>query len=190
MHPSEDPQLRPVEGRKFPESLLRIIGAILFGLFVLLPLGILLVLAWWNGWSFGNRTISAYGAFIGALSLAAGLLTVVLVKKLFRRETYVIGKEYFQVATGNEKVTVQIPYLNISKIGLIRNQQGADFVRDFIGLNLVDVEDSTTLCPEAETSLNLHGWHYRIQKGLRHVPLEQLYELIVKQMPPDFQAKN
>jgi hypothetical protein len=180
-------QLRPVDGRKFPESLLSILGLLLLNVFVLGPLGCGLVLAWWYGWSFADRQISWYGAIIGLALFGCFLLTPLLILKMFRRETLIVGKECFQVVVGADKVTQQIPYANIAKIRMLTNHQGADFVRDFIGIALVDTEDPATLCPAAETVMKLHGWHSRIQTGLRPVPLEQLYELIRKELPADVQ---
>ena len=181
-------QIRPVDGRKFPESLVHLLGFLLLNVFVLGPLGCGLVLAWWNGWSLGSLQISWYGAIIGLMLFGCFLLTPVFIVKIFRRETLVVGKECFQVVVGADKVTQQIPYANIAKIRLLRNQESADFVKDFIGIVLVDPEDEETLCPAAETVMKLHGWHSRIQTGFRPVPLEQLYDLIRKELPADVQT--
>ena len=181
-------QIQPVNGRKFPESLLSLFGLLLLNVFVVGPLGCGLVLAWWKEWSFAGHQISWYGAIIGVVLFGFFLLTPLIIVKMFRRETLVVGKECFQVIVGADKVTQQIPYSNIAKIRLLRNHQGADFVRDFIGIVFADPEDPATLCPAAETVMKLHGWHCRIQTGLRPVPLEQLYELIRKELPANVQS--
>ena len=38
--------------------------------------------------------------------------------------------------------------------------------------------------------MELHGWHYRITKGARAMPLAQLYDLIRQRLPPDSPAKG
>jgi hypothetical protein len=183
MNATEGKQFQPVEGREFPESVLSIIGMVLLGTFVIAPLGVVLVLAWWHEWSFANRQISWYGALIGMLLVGLGLLSPLLLVRIFRREVMIVGKEAFQVVVAG-KVTQQIPYRNIAGIRLFRDHESADFVRDFIGIDLANLDDMATLYPAAETIKQLHGWHCRIEKGFRSVPLEQLYELIMKQMPP------
>ena len=87
---------------------------------------------------------------------------------------------------GEDKVIDQFPYRNIARIEVVRNHEGRDFARDFIGIILVNPNDADTLCPAAETIMKLHGWHYRITKGARAMPLEQLHDLIRKRLPPDF----
>jgi hypothetical protein len=178
--------LQPVEGRKFPESLLIIAGEVLLGIFVLGPLGVILVLAWWYEWPLGTQRIALPGAMIGAVLAVLGLLSPLLLAKIFRRETIIVGKDCFQVVLGADKVTRQIPYRNIAQIRLIRSHERTDSASNFIGIVLANIEDLSTLCAQAETNMKAHGWHYRLQTGHRAVPLEQLYELIVKRMPPDF----
>jgi len=177
-------QFRPVEGRVFPESFLLLAGEVLLGTFVLGPLGVLLMLAWWNEWSLADRRISLAGALLGALLAGVGFLSLLLLGKVYRRESLIIGKDYFQVVVGADKVTQQIPYRNIAKLSLMRGHENPNLIRGFIGIDLANTKDSETWCPAAETSMKLHGWHCRIEPGLRPVPLEQLYELIMIQMPP------
>ena len=182
MNPKEAELLRPVEGRQFTESLVIIACTILAGVFVLIPIGVALMLAWWNQWSFAGRVISWYGALIGLVAAGLGLLSPALLVKFFHREKFIIGKDYFQVVNG-AKVTTQIPYSNIAKISTVRNYEGQDLVRDFVGIVLANPEDAATLCPQADTIMKLHGWHHRIDVGLHSVPLDQLNELISQQIP-------
>jgi hypothetical protein len=175
-------RFRPVEGPAFAESRLLVAAQVLLGVFVLGPIGVFLLLAWWNGWSLANQQVSTKGAVVGAVLLCVGFCMALLVAKLFRRENFIIGRECLQVVVGAEKVTQQIPYRNIAKIKLLRGPD-AGAGSAFIGILLANTGDATTLCPTAEATMKQHGWHCRITASLRSVPLEQLYDLILKQMP-------
>ena len=158
------------------------IGWALLALFAFAPLGSIMVWAWWAGWTFADRQVAWYGGLLGAVIAVLGLIGgPASLIGMFRRESLILGKKCLQLVIGREKVTAQIPYANMTRIELIRNKEGA-FAVDFIGIVLADTNDAATLCPEAEPNMQSAGWHYKIPKGFRPMPLEQLYELILKQM--------
>ncbi len=182
MDAPNDGSFQTVDGRVIRDSVLILITWGVLALFVLAPLGSIVTGAWWNGWTFGNRQISWYGALLGAILAVIGILggPAILIR-IFRRESLIVGKNCLQSVVGGERVTVQIPYANIAKIELVRDQGGAH-AENFIGVMLADTQDAATLCPAAEATMRALGWHHKIPKGFRPMPLEQLYELIVQQM--------
>jgi len=65
---------------------------------------------------------------------------------------------------------------------LIKNHEGRDLVKNFIGIVLADVEDPETLCPTPKKIMELHGWHYRLTDDMWRMPLEQIYDRIQKRL--------
>lgn len=172
-----------VDGRIIRDSLTIMLGTTLLCLFVAAPLGSFVAWSWWQKWTLGDRWVSWYGVLIWAIFAVLGILGgLASLVRMLRRESFVLGERCLQSVIGGKKVTVQIPYSNIAKIELIRNREGW-LAEDFIGIVLADMKDTATLCPAAEANLQSAGWHHKIPKGFRPMPLEQLYELIRKQIP-------
>lgn len=179
----ENAQFQPVDGRIIRDSLIIMLGTTVACLFVAAPLGSFVAWSWWQKWALGDRWASWYGVLIWAIFAVLGILGgFASLVCMFRRERLVLGEECLQSVIGGKRVAVQIPYSNIAKIELIRNREGW-FAEDFIGIVLADIKDTSTLCPAAEANVQSVGWRHKIPKGFRPMPLEQLYELIRKQIP-------
>jgi hypothetical protein len=69
-------------------------------------------------------------------------------------------------------VLAQIPYRNIAKVELVR-ENGSD---KFIGIDLADLNDPETFCPNADISKKYADWHYRVTTPTRAMPLERILE--------------
>jgi hypothetical protein len=152
-----------------------------------IPVGGALVRAWWTELDIGDRSISWYGALLGALGFGGGIVCFLgspLV--FFIREHIVFGKEFLQITNGKGTVTHQFPYRNIASVQVLRNQtqEGNNFVRDYIAIELVDPEDAQTRCPPWETNKKSFGCHYRILDGTWTDPLEKMCDRIAKRLPP------
>ena len=93
-----------------------------------------------------------------------------------------MARDRFQTVVGQEKVVEQIPFKNIARMELIKNPEGRDFVKNFIGIVLANVEDPETLCPTPEKIMELHGWHYRLTDDMWRMPLEQIYDRLQKRL--------
>jgi hypothetical protein len=177
--------LQPIEGKIIRDSLLKLLGWILFGLVILIPAGGGLVWAWWTEASFAGHKITWYGAILGAVGFLVGILIVpVGVFSVFRRSRLILGEDCFQYVVGNRKVTAQIPYKNIARMELIQNQGGDSLVTDFIGIDLHDVNDPKTFCPTSETAKGSWGWHYRLTDAPWVMPLAQIHDRLRKRLPP------
>lgn len=182
----EGQRFQLVEGETIRDSLLKMLGFVLLGVFVLAPLGGGMVYAWWNNLTLGDRGISWYGALFGAVMLLIGILMpLVFLLTILNRRRLIFGKSCLQLVTGSEKVTEQFPYVNIAKAELFRNHESKDFITDFIGIELRDAHNPDTLCPASDKSMDLHGWHYRLTDESWNLPLEQIYEKMKKRMVPN-----
>ena len=167
-------QIQPVEGEIVRDSPLKTLALCLLAIFVLAPIGAGLVWAWWTGASLLKWQVTWYGALIGAVLVAGGLLAVPVSFLCFiRRNRLIIGKTCLQVVRV-EKVTIQIPYKNITRIGLGQ----ADVIGKYVGIDLRDPNDAETLCPGAATRKDGFGWHYTLSDESWTVPLTHIHDLI------------
>ena len=172
-------QLRPVEGRIVRDSPLKTLTLCLLAIFVLAPLGVGLVWAWWMDVSLLSMRVSWYGVFIGVVLVLGGICAVpASVLCFFRRSQLIFGKDRLQMVRG-EKVAVQIPYQNIAQVAL----DEVEVVGKYIGIDLRDLNESQTLCPDAEATKNSLGWHYALRDESWTMPLIQIRDQIVKRLP-------
>ena len=112
-------ELQPVQGEVIPVSAKKAIW--LIGLAVVfIPVGVGLAWLWVSDTTIPliNRQVTWWGAFIGAVGAAAGILLppIVLWQWLVRKERLVIGTEYLQVVvskSGTDVVKRQIALKNI-----------------------------------------------------------------------------
>ena len=147
----------PVEGKVIHDSLLRILGTILF-MIVLIPVGAALVWAWWTGASLLGRGISGFGASLGALVFLIGVVMVpLMILGMFRRSRLVFGSECFQLVNGEKAVRFQVPYSNIARMQLVNESHGK-----FIGIDLHDPQDPKTLVDGPEAVKKASGWHFKL----------------------------
>jgi hypothetical protein len=170
---------QPVEGETIQDSPLKTLSLCLLAIFVLAPVGGGVVWAWWTGYSFLDRQIAWYGAFLGAVFVLGGIMAVpVSVLCFFRRNQLILGKECLQIVRGGT-VTIQIPYQNIARIEMAE----AEVYGKFIGIDLREPKESGTVCPGAEATKNGFGWHYALSDESWTVPLGTIHERIVKRLP-------
>lgn len=168
-----------IEGEIVRDSPLKTLGLCLMAIFLLAPLGVGLVWAWWTGFSFLDRQVSWYGAVIGAVLVLGGILAVpVAVLCFFRRNQLILGEQYLQLVRG-ENVTIQIPYRNVAQIEL----DEAEVKGKYIGIDLFDLNESGTLCPGAEITKKGFGWHYTLTDESWTVPLNEIHERIRNRLP-------
>src|SRR5215831_18482952 len=157
MSASQDRTFEPVEGEVIHDSLLKILGTILFMIF-LIPLGGSLVWAWWTGAVLLDRRISWYGALLGAIGFLAGIVLVpFMIIGMFRRSRLIFGSECLQFVNGEKTVRFQVPYANIARMQLVTEQNGK-----FIGIDLHDTRDPKTLVDNPEAVKKASGWHYKL----------------------------
>jgi hypothetical protein len=167
--------LEPVAGEEVEDSILAILKLILFML-VLLPVGGFLVCAWWTELDIVGRRINMAGGILGAIGfLSSVVLVPLLALSLFFKNRLIIGADRLQQVHGKGRVSLQIPYANISKIELV-NKPGED---PFIGIDLKDVDDPETYCRGFATVKKLEGWHYRYGNTTAKLPVQQVYDHVL-----------
>jgi hypothetical protein len=100
---------------------------------------------------------------------------------LFRRGRLILGADRLQYVVGRRQVVVQIPFHNIAKVELV---QGARKEK-YIGIDLADLEDPDTWCPNAEffKKWKVLSWHYQISASSFAMPLDQIFERLRKSAP-------
>jgi hypothetical protein len=179
MSDNREMQFRPVEGRIVRDSPLKTLALCLLAIFVLAPVGVGLVWAWWMDVSFGAIHVSWYGVFIGVVLVLGGICAVpASVLCVIRRSHLILGKDCLQLVRG-EKVAVQIPYENIAQVRLAE----VEVLGKCIGIDLHDLDESQTLCPDAAATKNSLGWHYALRDESWTMPLVQIRDQIVKRLP-------
>jgi len=129
-----------------------------------------------------NYLISTGGALLGLFAFILGVAGAPLcLYGVFRRTSLIFGQNCLQQVVGKTRVYSQIPFKNIAKIELVRKGENAGLETDFIGIDLLDVNDPATLCPAFESVKRTFGWHCKLTHTSA-VPLEKIYDRLQKRL--------
>lgn len=185
MAANQEIQLPLAEGEIVRDSPLQTLGLCLLAIFVFAPLGVGMMWAWWTEFSFLDRQIAWYGAFLGAVFLLGGIIAVPLAFLcFFRRNQLIFGKDCLQLVR-HEIVTIQIPYKNIARLGM----DESEVTGQYVGIDLSNPSEAGTLCPGAAVTKNGFGWHYTLSDESWTMSLSQIHDQIKKRVPSNQSGK-
>lgn len=170
MNQAQNRDFRPIEGEIIGQSVLKLVGLFVFSLLAL-PAGIWAVWVWWTGATLLGYSLNWWGAALGAVFVLIGLFGMpTFLLSIFRRQCLILGEDRLQLATEKGSVFTQIPYRNIARMELIREDTGK-----YIGIDLHDTEDADTLNKDAGTTKKWSGWHYKLGDDSWTMPIEEIH---------------
>jgi hypothetical protein len=145
-------EVQPVSGEYILVSAKKSIGLIAFVLAVM-PVGLVLMWLWGSNTTipFINKQVTWWGALIGLVLAAAGILVppLVLWRWLVRKERLVFGAEYLQIVVskgGQDVVKTQIAFKNIESATI---QKHLD--QTVVAIQLRDVDATDLVAASGDT---------------------------------------
>jgi hypothetical protein len=166
----------PVKGQIIGVSPLAMIGMmVVCTVIFLVCLGLLVLWLFDQTFGIGALIVSLLGLLFGSAGVAGGLW------RLGIKERLIFGKDCFQIVQrvrGEDEVTTQIPYANMSTIQVSRGNQGT-----YIGIDLADLEEANTYQKDDNFSTikNVRGFHCVIDPGYTEA-LETIYGMLASRL--------
>jgi hypothetical protein len=160
---------KPVEGYRIGWSFKSKAVGLLGGL-LMLPVGSAVVWAWCTGLTIAGWRFNPVGGMLGALAFALSLLMIPLgIATLFRRRDLILGTDRLQILGNEDNVVAQVPYKNISRVGIVKGRYGK-----YIAFEFFNPRDPNTL-NAGRGEADADGWHCRLLGDSWTVPLEYIY---------------